>query len=254
MQGVGLSQTPKKSNPMLAPSLKAIVIGAIPYSDSSKVVKVLTREYGILPVFVRVSKKTSVLWHPLATLELSEVKRKNSNSLATFKGVERASSAIETLRDPKRTALAFFLSEFLEKSVPEGTHIDGVFDVLEEAVCLLENDKHVANLHFYAIAKVILALGLMPENTGDSSHSLHLETGEWHDVKPLLSKTSYLLKYDLAELMIKIPGMDFVDIRNLRLNQNERKELLLAMVMFIQLHHAGLREIKSYEVLETIFD
>ena len=54
--------------------------------------------------------------------------------------------------------------------------------------------------------------------------------------------------------MIKIPGMDFVDIRNLRLNQNERKELLLAMVMFIQLHHAGLREIKSYEVLETIFD
>ena len=254
MQGAGLSQTPKKSNPMLVPSLKAIVIGAISYSDSSKVVKVLTQEYGILPVFVRVSKKTSVLWHPLATLELSEVKRKNSNSLATFKGVERASSAIETLRDPKRTALAFFLSEFLEKSVPEGTHIDGVFDVIEEAVCLLENDKHVANLHFYAIAKVILALGLMPENTGDSSHSLHLETGEWHDVKPLLSKTSYLLKYDLAELMIKIPGMDFVNIRNLRLNQNERKELLLAMVMFIQLHHAGLREIKSYEVLETIFD
>ncbi|MBM71820.1 MAG: hypothetical protein CL847_03460 [Crocinitomicaceae bacterium] len=249
-----MSQTPKKSNPMLVPSLKAIVIGAISYSDSSKVVKVLTQEYGILPVFVRVSKKTSVLWHPLATLELSEVKRKNSNSLATFKGVERASSAIETLRDPKRTALAFFLSEFLEKSVPEGTHIDGVFDVIEEAVCLLENDKHVANLHFYAIAKVILALGLMPENTGDSSHSLHLETGEWHDVKPLLSKTSYLLKYDLAELMIKIPGMDFVNIRNLRLNQNERKELLLAMVMFIQLHHAGLREIKSYEVLETIFD
>ena len=239
---------------MLAPSLKVIVIGAIPYSDSSKVVKVLTREYGILPVFVRVSKKTSVLWHPLATLELSEVKRKNSNSLATFKGVERVSSAIETLRDPKRTALAFFLSEFLEKSVPEGTHIDGVFDVLEEAVCLLENDKHVANLHFYTIAKVILALGLMPENAVDSSHSLHLETGEWQDVKPLLSKTSYLLKSDLAELMIKIPGMDFVDIRNLRLNQNERKELLLAMVMFIQLHHAGLREIKSYDVLETIFD
>ena len=95
MQGVGLSQTPNKSNPMLAPSLKAIVIGAIPYSDSSKVVKVLTREHGILPVFVRVSKKTSALWHPLATLELSEVKRKNSNSLATFKGVERAFKGVD---------------------------------------------------------------------------------------------------------------------------------------------------------------
>ena len=54
--------------------------------------------------------------------------------------------------------------------------------------------------------------------------------------------------------MIKIPGMDFAQLRNLSLNQNDRKELLLAMVMFIQLHHAGLREIKSYEVLETIFE
>lgn len=254
MQGVGWSQTQIKLNSMLAPSLVAIVIGAIPYSDSSKVVKVLTREHGILPVFVRVGKKTSALWHPLATLELTEVKRKNSSSLATFKGVERSSSAIDTLRDPKRTALAFFISEVIEKSVQEGAHIEGVFDVVLEAVTILEKDQFVANLHFYVLAKVVLALGLMPEEPGELGHSLHLETGEWHDVKPLLSKTSYLLNYELAELMINIPGMDFADMRNLNLNQNDRKELLLAMVMFIQLHHAGLREIKSYEVLETIFD
>ena len=53
--------------------------------------------------------------------------------------------------------------------------------------------------------------------------------------------------------MIKIPGMEFDIMGGLSLNQKDRKELLLAMVMFIQLHHAGLREIKSYEVLETIF-
>ena len=63
-----------------------------------------------------------------------------------------------------------------------------------------------------------------------------------------------LLKNDLAELMIEIPGMDFDNMRNLSLNLSDRKELLLAMVMFIQLHHAGLREIKSYDVLETIFE
>ena len=61
---------------MFAPSLKAIIIGVIPYSDSSKIVKVLTREHGVLPVFVRVSKKTSTYWHPLSVLEFTEVKRK----------------------------------------------------------------------------------------------------------------------------------------------------------------------------------
>ena len=70
----------------------------------------------------------------------------------------------------------------------------------------------------------------------------------------MLSRTSYLLRNDLAQLMIKIPGMEFDTMGGLSLNQKDRKELLLAMVMFIQLHHAGLREIKSYEVLETIFE
>jgi len=42
-------------------------------------------------------------------------------------------------------------------------------------------------------------------------------------------------------------------MRSLNLKKHERKDLLLGMVMFIQLHHAGLKEIKSYEVLETIF-
>lgn len=235
-------------------ALKAIVIGAIPYSDSSKVVKVLT-EHGVLPIFVRLSKKGgNSVWHPLASIELSEVRRKNTSSLVTYKGVERLIPAIKTQQDPKRTALAFFIAEVLEKSLQEGAHIEGVFGVVEEAVNLLENDEYVANLHFYTIAKVVSALGLMPENPGEGGMSLHLEDGEWYDAKPLLTKNSYLLRYDLAELMIKIPGMDFAQLRNLSLNQNDRKELLLAMVMFIQLHHAGLREIKSYEVLETIFE
>ena len=53
--------------------------------------------------------------------------------------------------------------------------------------------------------------------------------------------------------MMDIPGMKFDKMRGLGLQKSERKELLLGMVMFIQLHHAGLREIKCYDVLETIF-
>ena len=234
--------------------MKAIVIGSIPYSDSSRVVKVLTRDEGVIPVFVRISKKSGgALWHPLALLELNDLKRKNSGSLATFKSAERSGKAINTIQDPKRTGVAFFIAEVLDKSLQEGAHLETVFDVVEDGIMLLESDDHIANLHFYVLAKMIAALGLMPEHAEDGM-SLHLETGEWYDVKPLLSKTSFLLKNELAELMIRIPGMDFADMRNLSLNQSDRKELLLAMVMFIQLHHAGLREIKSYDVLETIFD
>ena len=148
-------------------SVIGIVIGAIPYSDSSKIVKIITREWGVVPVFVRMGKgkragNSKSLWHPFAAVELTDLKRKNAESLATFKEAERCLPANTTLKDPKRTAVAFFLSEVLEKSIHEGAPLAEVFDVVYNAIILLENSESVANLHFYVLAKVVGALGLMP--------------------------------------------------------------------------------------------
>jgi hypothetical protein len=68
-----------------------------------------------------------------------------------------------------------------------------------------------------------------------------------------LSKEAHYLRYELAQIMLDIQGMEFDEMNSLVLDRASRKELLLGMVMFIQLNHAGLREIKSYNVLETIF-
>ena len=87
----------------------------------------------------------------------------------------------------------------------------------------------------------------------EGSGSLNLDTGEWSDVEMNLSKESHYLKSNLVRIMMDIPGMKFDNMREARIEKSDRKELLLGMVMFIQLHHAGLREIKCYDVLETIF-
>jgi hypothetical protein len=50
-----------------------------------------------------------------------------------------------------------------------------------------------------------------------------------------------------------LSGMNFEESQDLNLSKADKKELLLGMVMFVQLHHSGFREIKSYDVLETIF-
>ena len=68
-----------------------------------------------------------------------------------------------------------------------------------------------------------------------------------------LKKDFHYLEKSLAKTMMVIKGMEFAKMKSLNLQPAERKELLLGMVMFIQLHHAGLKEIKSYDVLETVF-
>lgn len=237
--------------------MKAIVIGAIPYSDSSKIVKVLTLDEGVVPVFVRLGsgkarKKNNALWHPLSAVEFEGFEKKND--MGKFKSAGRALAVNAILSDPKRTAVAFFLAEVVEKSLKEGG--SEVFSLMWEAVKLLEGSENVANLHFYVVARLVEALGLMPENVPEQQSvlSLNLATGEWSDVAGYgIKKDFYYLEKGLAKTMTEIPGMDFADMKALNLDASDRKELLLAMVVFIQLHHAGIKEIKSYDVLETVF-
>ena len=64
---------------------------------------------------------------------------------------------------------------------------------------------------------------------------------------------NHYLNFELASILMALSGMNFEESQDLNLSKADKKELLLGMVMFVQLHHSGFREIKSYDVLETIF-
>ncbi|PCJ80365.1 MAG: DNA repair protein RecO [Bacteroidetes bacterium] len=238
--------------------IKGLVIGAIPYNESSRIVKLFTKDKGMIPLWVRTGKKIKkAIWHPLSAVELSGYKRKKKDGLATFKEASRVLPANNILKDARRSAVAFFIAEVVDKSISDEAPLPEVFNLLWDTINLLESSDSVANLHIFFVGNLVNELGLMPEIWGNereiTSGSLNLSTGEWSEVEMNLSKEAYFLKSELAFLMMKIPGMKFDDMQSLGLDKSSRKELLLGMVMFIQLNHAGLREIKSYDVLETIF-
>ena len=234
------------------------MIGSIPYNDTSRVVRVLSEGQGMIPLWVRTGKKSpKAIWHPLSAVELANFRRKKQDGLGTFSEASRALPAIHILSDARRSAVAFFIAEVLDKSMSEGAPMPEVFKLVWKTVELLETEDSVSHLHIYFLAHLVQILGLMPEEFDDASTkksgSLNLDTGEWSGVEMSLSKESHYLKYNLVITMMAIPGMKFDVMRKLRLEKSDRKELLLGMVMFIQLHHAGLRQIKCYDVLETIF-
>lgn len=234
------------------------MIGSIPYNDTSRVVRVLSEDQGMIPLWVRTGKKSpKAIWHPLSAVELANFKRKKQEGLGTFSEASRVLPAIQILSDARRSAVAFFIAEVLDKSISEDAPMPEVFKLVWETVELLETEDSVANLHIYFLANLVYTLGLMPEELDDvsskTSGSLNLDSGEWSGVEMRLSKESHYLKSSLVKKMMGIPGMKFDVMRELKLDKSDKKELLLGMVMFIQLHHAGLRKIKCYDVLETIF-
>lgn len=218
----------------------------------------LSEDQGMIPLWVRTGKKSpKAIWHPLSAVELANFKRKKQEGLGTFSEASRVLPAIQILSDARRSAVAFFIAEVLDKSISEDAPMPEVFKLVWETVELLETEDSVANLHIYFLANLVYTLGLMPEELDDvsskTSGSLNLDSGEWSGVEMRLSKESHYLKSSLVKKMMGIPGMKFDVMRELKLDKSDKKELLLGMVMFIQLHHAGLRKIKCYDVLETIF-
>ncbi len=239
-------------------TIQAVVIGSVTYSDSSRVVKVLTEENGVIPVWVRTGKKTKkAIWHPLSMVELSGFTRKKSGGLANFKEAARCMPASNLLSDAKRSSVAFFIAEVLDKSLEDDVPLPEVFKLMKVIIHLIELEKSVSSLHIFFMARLVDALGLMPEEFELSNQgrikSLNLDTGEWSEVEMSLTYKNHYLNFELASILMALSGMNFEESQDLNLSKADKKELLLGMVMFVQLHHSGFREIKSYDVLETIF-
>ena len=239
-------------------TLQAIVIGSVTYSDSSRVVKVLTKEIGIIPVWVRTGKKSKkAIWHPLSMVELSGFTRKKARGLANFKEASRCFPANNLLNDARRSSVAFFIAEVLDKSLEDEVPLPEVFNLMIDIVNLIEFETSVSSLHIFFMSRLVNALGLMPEDYDRrkraSIKSLNLDTGEWSEINKALTAKDHYLDFELASKLMLISGMNFEESQGVRLNKSDKKELLLGMVMFVQIHHSGLREIKSYDVLETIF-
>ena len=169
------------------------MIGSIPYNDTSRVVRVLSEDQGMIPLWVRTGKKSpKAIWHPLSAVELATFRRKKQDGLGTFTEASRALPAIHILSDARRSAVAFFIAEVLDKSISEGAPMPEVFKLVWQTVELLETEDSVAHLHIYFLAHLVQILGLMPEEFEDGatkkSGSLNLDTGEWSDVEMSLSK------------------------------------------------------------------
>lgn len=228
-----------------------VVLSVTEYGDDSRIVRVFSRTLGVIPLWVKLGKARrargeAAKWHPLALLEARGVQRKGSEGLFRVRSADRAVRLEALAADVRRTAVAFFLAEFLVKTFPEEAAHPEVADWTWHWVQELDQTPHPANIHVHYLAGLTRLLGLAPATPPPSPASgLDLSTGEYLRVEHAdgthLSPESTRAYFDLAH------G------RPVHLSSAQRRELVLGLVRFIQVHLCGERTLKSYDVLETIF-
>ena len=228
-----------------------IVLSVVPYNDGRRVVRVMGRSLGTVALWVsegRGKNRQVGKWHPGAVLELHGVSRKGDSGLVRFKEARRTFIPVAMFQDVRRSAVAFFLCELVGKLFPEETAHPEVYDLFHGALRRIELDVQVGWIHAEFMGKLIGLLGIAPGPSEQSSEDvLDLQTGGW---KHAMGRLDDHLPPPLSHWFVALirgekpaQGVTF----------SERKELVQGQLRFLNHQMGGLREIKSYEVLEQVF-
>lgn len=232
--------------------MKAIVLHSIKYSDTSRVVRFFTQEFGLRAYLVRGfgnkrGTKTA-MYQSFSLLEIT-VQEQRRGELQVLKEERRAYAFEDLPFHPIKGAVAIFLAELLERSIAEDQQHKALFEFVWSSIQVLDLQEKFGLFPLHFIANIIFYLGLMPEIPKGNEQWLDLVTGNWETFQP-----------GHKEVLDRSLGNAFVHasasaegLEKWLHSGAERKELLLAQVRFLQLHVAGNRDLKSLPILQELF-
>lgn len=231
---------------------QAIVLQTIKYGDSSLVVKMLTKEEGIQSfmvkgVFGKKSKMKAALFQNMTLLDV--VAEIGNNSLGFIKEITLSHYYKSNSTDIKKITIILFISELLSKSITESETDTLLFEYIYQSMIRLDEAiSDYVNFPIEFALNLSKYLGFYPNfDTYSEGSCFNLLDGNFkksqsdiYQIDQELSKKFYLLG-------------TLKNFSEISLNNKERRLLLDAIITYYKLHTENIREIKSVEVLRTIF-
>ena len=233
---------------------KAIVLSALKYGDTSRIVRLYTDQFGLISVLVNsVSSKKSVvrpsMLLPLTLLDVVHT-HKGGGKLDRIKEAKMDLTYTSIPYDPVRNALALFLAELYGKVLREETENREKFDFVRSSCLALDTlDKVPPAFHLSIWAKLTLYLGFSPDvKDGLEGGYFDLQDGQFLDHPSLLHP--YLDAHTTAYLLAAL-RWDFTS--PLVIPKQGRHDLLEGLLRFMNIHLDGFGDFRSLEVLSELF-
>lgn len=216
---------------------RGIVFRFTKFKETSIIVTIFTDLFGLQSYIVNGVRSKSArnkiaLYQPLTLLNLVVYHREHAN-IERIREISCLHPYRSLLSDVKKSTLAMFIAEILNKTVKEENHAGEIFDFLSGSLITLDSlPARYENFHLIFLLKLSRYLGFGIYNTGD------LLTGAIPD-KENENAVEELLRgeYDAP----------------LNVTNAQRRMLLDALLRFYARHIEHLGEIKSVQVLREVF-
>ena len=232
-----------------------IILHTTKYSESSLIIKAFTNHFGLQSYIInnvrgKRSKNKASLFQPLALVDMV-VSNTNKGKLQRISEISIHHSYTTIPYDVIKSSIAFFVNEILYRSIKEEHADQELFEFIQSSLMILDlKPDNYSNFHIYFMIQFSRYLGFYPQGRYTSVTSLFdLQEGRFLEQEPnhshYITALNSKLLYDLI-----VAGHE--NYEKITLNREQRKQLLLALITFYQLHIASFGEIRSHTVLEEI--
>ena len=236
-------------------SIKGVYLNHFPYSETSVILKVFTREFGLQSFIVKGIKKKkggAAVLQPFHLLEIDCSFNPNKN--LNYAGVIKLQQAPTSITmDIRKSMVAIFLTEVLYKCIKEEESNPELYDYISTAISIYDESEFDANFHLVFLMELSRYFGFQPSSPGKVGQKyFSLKEGVFEHPSEIFD---YHLPPELSSLLMQLIGTKFDTMSELKFSNSIRKELLGTLINYYEMQ-LGIKKdiITSHKILETIFE
>lgn len=232
-----------------------VVLHTLKYGDNSLVVFMLTDLKGRASFMVRGVKSGKggnklALFQPMFVVEFEAVSSPKAQ-MDTLREVHSAISLESLPFDIVKSTIALFMAEVLYRLVrdvePESPLFDFVYNVVQS---LDEAQTGVPNFHLKFMVELSRYMGFYPSSDYRDGDVLDIREGVFVGAEPSHGDS---MSVENSRILALFMSTDFDKLDSIPMNRALRDSFLSAMLEYFDYHLDSVRNIRSVEILRTVF-
>ena len=238
-------------------STRAVVLHTLPYSDRYLIVHTYTESFGRVSFLTARTrgKRTLVpisLFRPMAVVDLVT----DQQSKRELQRIHEAKLSFPQLRissDPVKSAIGLFLSEVLFRTLRTSESDPQLFAFLYDSIELLDEvEMGVANFHIVFLLRLLHYVGIFPNTDSyEAGAFFDMRSSVFTMGKPVHDNFLSPSESAIFEQLLRI---SYGNMSLYRFSREDRVKILTHILVYYRLHLPEFPEIKSFAVLQSLFD
>lgn len=232
----------------------AIVLSALKYSDTSLIVKVFSKDYGIITYMLKgvlsnkKGKLKPALFQPLTQLEITAT-HKNKGTLESMREAKVIQAYKSIPNNIVKSSVVMFLAEVLANAIPDQQKDEGLFNYLTYSLQWLEDKDTLGNYNILFLLNLSKYLGFYPDTSSNSYPFFDLQEGCFVAVANL----NPCIDQEITPLFRQFLGINFDASVRIKTTKKHRQMLLHYLILYFELHLQGFKKPKSLQVLQAVY-